>query len=326
MTFSFDYSSLYRYLEQTPLAESVPKLQALINERLQPQAHGDYSKWMQALQSLPDLPVGSIDLDVAKITAQCSQAMAANEQQHLTTQLQQFIPWRKGPYHLHGCDIDTEWRSDWKWDRLAANIENLEGRKVLDVGCGNGYHCWRMLGAGAELVVGLDPMLLFVMQFWAVTKLLGKDLPVYVLPIACEEFIAETHFFDTVFSMGVLYHRRSPIEHLYELKNALAPGGQLVLETLVVDGDERTLLIPNGRYAQMRNVWFLPSCENLVIWLKRCGFARVEIVDINQTTTQEQRATEWMPFNSLRDFLDPDNMNKTIEGYPAPKRAVLLAS
>ena len=42
--------------------------------------------------------------------------------------------------------------------------------------------------------------------------------------------------FDTVFSMGVLYHRKSPIEHIEQLRNQLKDDGELVLETLVIDG------------------------------------------------------------------------------------------
>lgn len=68
--------------------------------------------------------------------------------------------------------------------------------------------------------------------------------------------------FDTVFSMGVLYHRKSPIEFLQQLKSQLRPGGELMLETLVVEGDENTVLMTGDRYAQMRNVWFYPPPQH----------------------------------------------------------------
>jgi tRNA (mo5U34)-methyltransferase len=131
--------------------------------------------------------------------------------------------------------------------------------------------------------------------------------------------------FDTVFSMGVLYHRRAPFDHLEELKNALRPGGELVLETLVVEGDANTVLLPRDRYAQMRNVWFIPSALALENWLQRLGFVNIRTVNINQTSVEEQRSTAWMNFQSLADFLDPNDSSKTIEGYPAPRRAVVIA-
>ena len=126
--------------------------------------------------------------------------------------------------------------------------------------------------------------------------------------------------------MGVLYHRRSPIDHIYELKGALRKGGELVLETLVVEGELGYSLMPEDRYAMMRNVWYLPSVETLTLWLRRCGFVDIRCVDLNQTSCEEQRVTEWMEFQSLEDFLDPSDANKTIEGYPAPLRATMVAT
>ena len=133
---------------------------------------------------------------------------------------------------------------------------------MLDVGCGNGYHCWRMLGAGARAVIGIDPTLLSVMQFQAIQRLTG-NANIFVLPLGIEDMPYGLKAFDTVFSMGVLYHRRSPIDHLLELRDSLRPGGELVLETLVIDGKLGDTLVPQQRYAKMRNVWFIPSCETL---------------------------------------------------------------
>jgi tRNA (mo5U34)-methyltransferase len=239
-------------------------------------------------------------------------------------------PWRKGPYELFGVTIDTEWRSDWKWDRLAAHIEPLDDRLVLDVGCGNGYHCWRMALAGARHVIGIDPTAVFVAQFLAVQQLVHVIAPslagsVDMLPVGVEAMPPAQRRFDTVFSMGVLYHRRSPIDHLLELHDALRPGGQLVLETLVIEGAGGEVLVPPGRYAKMRNVWFLPTTELLQTWLARCGFRDIRTIDATPTTTAEQRSTEWMRFESLVDYLSAENPGKTIEGHPAPRRAILIA-
>ena len=226
---------------------------------------------------------------------------------------------------MFGIDADTEWRSDWKWDRLKDRIAPLENRLVLDVGCGNGYHGWRMLGAGARLVIGIDPAMLSVMQFQAIRKLYG-DAAIYVLPVGIEDIPAEMRLFDTVFSMGVLYHRRSPIDHLLELKGCLRPGGELILETLVVEGGVDSVLVPDRRYAQMRNVWFLPSCDALAVWMNRCGFKNIRLVNVTKTSVEEQRGTEWMRFHSLRDFLDPMDAGLTREGLPAPVRAIFIAN
>ena len=156
-------------------------------------------------------------------------------------------------------------------------------------------------------------------------------MPVHLLPFKSEELPAFTQVykglgFDTVFSMGVLYHRLSPIDHLKELKSFIRPGGELVLETLVIEGENSNVLIPEDRYAKMRNVWFIPTLTLLQRMLERVGFIKIRVVDINQTSLAEQRKTDWMRYESLADFLDPNDLNKTIEGYPAPKRAVVLCN
>jgi len=174
------------------------------------------------------------------------------------------------------------------------------------------------------MVIGVDPNLLFLNQFEAVKHYL-PTAPVWQLPFTLEDLPEPTNAFDTVFSMGVFYHRRSPVDHLLQLKACLRPGGELVLETLVVEGDENHCLLPEDRYAQMRNVWFLPSVPMLERMLRRAGFRNVRCVDLNQTSMEEQRSTEWMRFNSLPSFLDPNDSSKTIEGYPAPLRATLIA-
>ncbi len=265
-------------------------------------------------------------LDQAQVGVSGTRPLTETEHATLYSLLQQLHPWRKGPYRIHGIPIDTEWRSDWKWDRLIPHISPLAGRSVLDIGCGNGYHCWRMAGEGAGLVIGIDPTQLFLAQFLAIRRFLGDAWPVHLLPMGIEDLPADLRAFDTVFSMGVLYHRRSPIDHLHELKAALRPGGELILETLVIEGGAGQVLVPEGRYAKMRNVWFIPTPATLAGWMERCGFRDVRVVDVTPTTIQEQRATDWMRFESLADYLDPDDSRRTIEGHPAPLRAILVAT
>ena len=300
-----------------PWAELLP---AQLNSVFHPDHHGDWPKWRGVLEELPSLETGQVELRRDRVGV----AGRSEERERVANLLRELRPWRKGPYEIHGIHIDTEWRSDFKWDRLAGHIRPLSGRGVLDVGCGNGYHGWRMIGAGSAWVIGIDPTLLSVAQFLAVKHFLG-EYPLYVLPLGIDAVPKEMRVFDTVFSMGVLYHRRSPLDHLLELKGCLRSGGELVLETLVVEGDAGQVLLPESRYAQMRNVWFLPSCATLLGWLKRCGYRNVRLIDVTRTTAEEQRSTDWMRFQSLADFLDPDDPDRTVEGLPAPRRGLFLA-
>jgi tRNA (mo5U34)-methyltransferase len=318
------YDSLYPQLVAMGQERWSEQLQATLPERLVADSHGKMAGWLSALQSLPELSPSRIAL-LDEVGIGCSADLGQVQREELIAQLQAFHPWRKGPYNFFGIKIDTEWRSDWKWERLLPHIQPLSGRRVLDVGCGNGYHGWRMRGAGADFVLGIEPFLLSVQQFQVMQRYL-YDPQHHVIPVGIEDVPPNLACFDSVFSMGVLYHRRSPLDHLFELKGCLRPGGELILETLIVEGDRETIFMPPGRYAKMRNVWFLPSIAALTLWLERCGFRDVACVDTNRTSREEQRATEWMRFESLADFLDPDDAERTIEGHPAPLRAIFTAT
>lgn len=328
------------WLRAAGMARWAEALPAQLAQALGQQGHGDWPHWQQHLAALPVPATAHLRLDAPVV--EVGTAAASAEQAAIRQALIGLRPWRKGPFRLHGVLVDSEWRSDWKWGRLAPHLRPLPGRRVLDVGSGNGYYAWRMLGAGAAGVVALDPTQLFLAQFLAVRRLVSAALPaddwqpdrapgeppaaLHFLPLGVEAMPDRLQAFDTVFSMGVLYHRRSPIDHLRELRGALRPGGELVLETLCLDAPAGQVLVPAGRYAKMRNVWFIPAVAELVRWLQRVGFREVQVVDLTRTTVDEQRRTAWMPFESLADFLDPQDPQRTCEGYPAPTRATVLAT
>ena len=319
-----NYQPLINYWRGSQLDRWAQQLEQQVSTGLSQERYGDLARWLQALEDLPSLTVDSIHLNTSRVGASSNLPIDETTSIQLREALQRLRPWRKGPFELFGIHIDTEWRSDWKWNRLQHNIDSLQGRRVLDVGCGSGYHCWRMLGDGAQEVIGIDPTPLFIVQFWALQKYLQQD-NIWLLPMGIEQVPSKLQAFDTVFSMGVLYHRRSPLDHLQELKDCLRAGGQLVIETLVIKGEVGDTLLPEGRYARMGNVWFLPSCDTLLSWLGKIGFIDLQVVNVCDTTTEEQRSTEWMTFHSLSNFLDPEDARKSIEGHPAPRRAIVTA-
>lgn len=300
----FDLPSLWRCLADVGLSQWQVDLQPLIRDRLSEAGHGDFARWRDSLEKL--------------------RAESTDEQSRREL-LVSLSPWRKGPFEIGDILIDAEWRSDLKWDRLKDAIEPLAGRAVLDVGCGNGYYALRMAGAGARAVIGVDPTVLYVMQFLALKHFL-RPQGVAVLPLRLDELPQHAGKFDTTFSMGVLYHQRSPIDHLMQLKGMLRQGGQLVLETIYLPGTESCASTPPGRYARMRNLWMLPTVPELTTWLSRAGFDDIFVVNRSRTTPDEQRSTEWMTFESLQQALDPDDSYQTVEGWPAPRRIIVVAN
>ena len=324
----FDYEELNQHLTEQGAADWAAQLKAACAAAIQSDRHGKLAEWKAAWErvSVPGRPV--FDARGRHVTA--TGDITNQQRRQLEQALQTLHPWRKGPYDLCGIPIDTEWRSDLKWDRLADRLE-LCGKRILDVGCGNGYYGWRLLAAGARLVVGLDPFLLYVLQFEVVRKFAAaadRDVAQrhFVLPLSDREIPGRLRWFDAVFSMGVLYHRTSPIDHLQSLAVSIRPGGQLVLESLVIEDEQATVLVPEQRYAKMRNVWFIPSVPMLLRWLHRTGFRDCRVLDISRTTVAEQRRTPWMTYESLSDFLDPSDPTRTVEGYPGPVRAIVSAT
>jgi len=300
-------------------AQGWPQLAELGWHNLKNSIHGDLPRWLESIEAIPE---GDGYTQLNREAPVLGRPVF--EQSLLRQNLLNLHPWRKGPLELGGVRVDTEWRSDFKWGRLKPHLD-LNGKQILDIGCGNGYFSLRMLAEGAQLVVGIDPTLVFVMQWLAMQKL-GPGLNNFVLPLGIEDLPMETPGFDSVFSMGVLYHRRRPVEHLEQLEKLTRPGGQIVLETLVLEGQGREILKPEGRYARMRNVHAIPTLTVLHDWLEQAGLGDVQVLDVSRTTIDEQRSTDWMTFESLAQCLDVDNPSITVEGHPAPARAALLVN
>ena len=314
-----------QFLAREQFAQWRDQMLKQILYNIRPERHGDLPRWHAALDALPPLTTKHKSYSAGRVSIGEASEISKADTQQLKDSLMVLHPWRKGPYELFGLHIDTEWRSDWKWDRLAPHLPDLNNQKVLDVGCGNGYHCWRMLGSGASYVMGIDPSVKFLLQHEAINRY-AQETRFDFLPLASEHLPEDLTYFDTVFSMGVLYHRRRPQRHLTELRNTIVSGGTLVVEALVVDEAPEGVLVPDERYAQMNNVWFIPTVSRLEDELSMANFDNIRCVDINETTVDEQRSTDWMTFHSLENFLDPDDHSKTIEGYPRPKRAIIIAT
>lgn len=298
------YERLWQRLADLGIADWRPRIEPLLHLRMSRAGHGRFIEWQETLVELA--------------------ALDTEQTGEIRKRLLTLSPWRKGPFEVAGVTIDAEWRSDLKWARLRDAVQPLQGRRVLDVGCGNGYYARRMHAAGADCVVGVDPTVLYVIQHLAVSLFEPLDY-VFVLPLRSDELPENARAFDTCFSMGVLYHQRAPLTHLQQLRGFLRPGGELVLETLFLPGDESCARTPVDRYARMRNVWLLPTIPELKTWLSRSGFRDIEVVDTSTTTTAEQRRTEWMTFDSLAEALDSEDPGRTVEGWPAPQRVAVIA-
>ena len=70
-----------------------------------------------------------------------SQELSSEDRERLIQYAKDFIPWRKGPFKFFEEELDAEWRSDFKWDRIAKNYDIaslIKDKTVLDIGCNDG--------------------------------------------------------------------------------------------------------------------------------------------------------------------------------------------
>ena len=231
-------------------------------------------------------------------------------------------PWRKGPFQLNDLFIDSEWQSQIKYNLLEPHF-NLKDKIVGDIGCNNGYYLFRMLTHEPKKLIGFDPSAIYYSQFQFINHFIKSDIVYELLGVEHVEFYE--HKFDVLFCLGVLYHRSDPVMMLKSLFKGLNKGGELILDTFMIDGEDEMCLTPKERYSKIPNIYFVPTVPALINWCHRVGFESVEVLETMVTESNEQRKTEWIDTQSLEDYLDPNDKTKTVEGYPAPKRVYIKA-
>jgi len=277
--------------------------------------------WKKMISSLPKMDSSRIDLsDGIKIRGKWNQ----EDKKKTEMILLNLIPWRKGPFTIQDIFIDAEWQSNMKWDRVLDLGLNLTNKSILDVGSGNGYYGFRMLGGCAKAVICLEPNLSHLTQFLALNSFI-ESKKIRMIPLRIEELSFADKSLDFVFSMGVLYHQRNPKKHLNLLISHLKEEGQIIIETLVAPDEYGQALVPKGNYANMPNVRFIHTRKGLKDLISKAGLKILHMSSSVKTTPKEQRSSRWMPFRSFDGGFNQLS-DKTVEGLPRPERIILALS
>ncbi|WP_309498748.1 tRNA 5-methoxyuridine(34)/uridine 5-oxyacetic acid(34) synthase CmoB [Sulfurovum sp.] len=276
-----------------------------------------YQEAIGALKAYEDVEIKIGD----RVEVQISNLSTQDAQQIKETALL-MKPWRKGPFQINNLFIDSEWQSQIKYNLLEPHF-NLKDKIVGDIGCNNGYYLFRMLTHKPKKLIGFDPSAIYYSQFQFINHFMQSDIVYELLGVEHVEFYE--HKFDILFCLGVLYHRSDPVAMLKSLHKGLNKGGELILDTFMIDGEAEICLTPRDRYSKIPNIYFVPTVNALKNWCHRAGFETIEVLETMKTEHQEQRKTEWIDTQSLEDFLDPKDNTKTVEGYPAPKRVYIKA-
>lgn len=313
------------YFEKLIRGEFKSQIKSLLVQR---EAELDGNFWQGALDKLS--VIGSqagtgyeiVDGAISVIQNDPLQPDASEALGELVAEL---IPWRKGPFKLGDLFIDAEWQSFMKWERLCPFLGDLRGKTILDIGCNNGYYSFRMGSHEPAYVLGIDPSTRFWLQFELIQRFAHARKVEFSL-MGIEHLPAFLPSFDLVLCMGVLYHQKSPLEHLQRIREVLVPGGKVIVESQSYPGEGSFAFCPPGRYCKARNVYFVPTAQCIADWLEKTGFVDIEICNTVDMTLEEQRRTLFAPFESLEDFLDRTDLRYTVEGHLAPRRTIVRAS
>lgn len=300
------------------------KIRDILRERKSFLHRKDCGPLWKALENQPRLRASFRDYGNGIVKIGSSDEVNANQKRTINSQLKAFISWRKGPFEIFGNYVDSEWRSDFKWERILPHINNMKGKRICDVGCNNGYYMFRMAHHKPELVLGIDPIHRYKFTFEYLQNF-AREPNLYMETLGFEHLGLFKNFFDIIFLLGIVYHHRNPLEVLMNAWEALKDHGQLIVDSMAVPGNEPFALFPGRRYAKAPGVWFLPTEKCLTNWIDRCHFAKIKCIFNEELSENEQRRTPWAPHESLREFLDPENPALTVEGFPRPRRIYMVA-
>jgi tRNA (mo5U34)-methyltransferase len=315
-----NYNALFPRADLVTLHNVLEKKQRWIQ-----QPKKGFLRYRQPLESIKHVQAASCDFNNDVVTI--GRKNEISQQDHILVEnvLRGFMPWRKGPFRIFDIDIDAEWRSERKWDRMQPELPELKNKIIADIGCNNGYYMFRMVPYKPQFVLGFEPYLQHYYTFNTLNTFSCQDnLAIELLGI--EHLPLFTDCFDVLFCLGILYHRQSPIDSLRDIFTSLKPGGTVIIESQAIPGESPLALFPEKTYAKVPGTWFVPTASCLENWLTRCGFSKVHQFCMHPMSNREQRKTDWMTFESYDDFIDPTDPMQTVEGYPAPWRVFFTAT
>ncbi|MCF8056324.1 MAG: tRNA 5-methoxyuridine(34)/uridine 5-oxyacetic acid(34) synthase CmoB [Desulfocapsa sp.] len=314
------------YFDQLPATASHDEIIRIHDERQRwvEQEKKGFLRYRRPYEALRKFPATEVDCSKDAVKIGGVDEISKTEQQEVESKLRDFMPWRKGPFSVYGIDVNAEWQSQRKWQRLVQHLPDIQGKIVADIGCSNGYYMFRMTPYKPKLVIGFEPSVQHYYCFKGLNSMARQD-NLHIDLLGVEHLPLFPDCFDVLFLMGIIYHRSSPVDTLRNVYSSLQNGGTLILESQAIPGESETALFPGKTYAKVPGTYFVPTGNCLQNWLARAGFSDIELFCQHPMSSLEQRRTGWMEFESYSDFIDPQDPGKTVEGYPAPTRVFIRA-
>jgi SAM-dependent methyltransferase len=210
---------------------------------------------------------------LVRFSADLPERLEPEERDRLVARVKELEPWLQGPFLLGGdLVVGGIWRIDSRWENLDAELPDLSGLRVLDVGSNAGYDPFMFKLRGAGEVLACEPFE-FIEQarFLETIYRTGADFQ----QIGWQELDPGQHGrFDFVHCHGVLYHEVDPIGLLSRLHEMTAPGGTLILGSMMLGDPEMADLsrfVPRA-YFRDATWWWVPGPAALHSMIESLGF------------------------------------------------------
>ncbi|RAP74190.1 class I SAM-dependent methyltransferase [Paenibacillus montanisoli] len=130
-----------------------------------------------------------------------------------------FAAYNQMPRSVGGLDAAGEWPA------LRALMPELKDKRLLDLGCGLGWHCRYALQMGAKSVIGID----LSDKMIARAKALTDDPAIEYRRMAIEDIDFEARQFDVVISSLALHYIERFDDVCRSVFEAVVPGGSFIL-------------------------------------------------------------------------------------------------
>jgi len=197
--------------------------------------------------------------------------------------------------------------------------DDLTGKRVLDIGCWDGFYSFEAERRGADEVVAIDcwrPEKFFEAHRALNSRVKFHEMSVY--NISREKLGS----FDIVLFLGVLYHLRHPLlalERVCEITRDIA-----IIESHVIDDilkSPRPLMefYENDELGGQYDNWWGPNTDCLIKMIRSAGFVRTKALDCNYPRAAIKAFRQWEPGSGkhspsiiIRDALDAVTHNHII--------------
>lgn len=198
--------------------------------------------------------------------------------------------WNKNPLAASSVPFPLGSAEYFKYyDRLREESESVEfsyrlheygafkGRKVLDIGCGNGYILARYAREGAQ-VFGVDitdTAIDLCRKRFDINGLKGN-----FCVASAEELPFEDQTFDCVCSMGVLHHTPDTQRAIFQAQRVLKKNGIIILMFYHRDSILNRIIVPINKIFNIKN-WKKPT-QVLINDLDGCGNPKSAVYSRNE--------------------------------------------